>query len=407
MDLSKAFDTIDHQILLAKLNHYGIINTELNWFTSYISDRTQYVEIRDTKSAVRNITTGVPQGSILGPLLFLIYINDLAQSCTTFNPIMYADDTNLISTICNFTTPDTDPSHNLNSELLKITDWLAVNKLSLNAKKTKMMVFHHEKKRLKPTETPELTINDQPIEKVNEFKFLGITIDTHLNWKPHINYIGNKLARITGILTRLKHSLPNDTLKIIYDALFLSHINYGLTAWGGNLKNTSRIGKLQKKAIRAITNSKYNAHTAPLFKSLQCLRLNDIHNLACFKFYYKCKHGHVPHYFQHFFDPCAYPEHHNTPRPHRQIQAPRRYENTINDLPYTQNNINITTTNKIFSRACLRHTLPKLINENDFPDIVLDKIDTHSYKGFTNYAKKYIIATYVTECNTPNCYICT
>jgi hypothetical protein len=147
---------------------------------------------------------------------------------------MYADNINLLSTTCNFTTSDADLTHNINSSLSKITDWLAVNKLSLNASKTKMMIFHHSQQKLKQTEIPLLKVNNQPIERAHKFQFLVIIIDSHLTWKPHQNYIGNKLARVGGILTRLKHYLPSDTLKLIYEVLLLSHVNYGITVWAGN-----------------------------------------------------------------------------------------------------------------------------------------------------------------------------
>ena len=124
-----------------------------------------------------------------------------------------------------------------------------------------------------------------PIERVTCFKFLGVIIDSNLTWSHHINYISNKLTRICGVLSRFKHYVPVLIMKIIYNSLFLSHLNYGITAWGFNVG--PRIKTLQKKAIRVIYNAKYNSHTTPMFQNLHLLQAVDIFKLACFKFIYK------------------------------------------------------------------------------------------------------------------------
>ena len=146
MDLSKAFDTLDHGTLLKKLNYYGISDTALEWFRSYLSHRSQYAELNGVSSARQTITTGVPQGYILGPLLFLIYMNDIPQSNQSFRFILYADDTNLFTTV-EYSLPISisNVSEILNNELKEINDWLSLNKLTLNIQKTNLWFFIHIK----------------------------------------------------------------------------------------------------------------------------------------------------------------------------------------------------------------------------------------------------------------------
>ena len=193
LDISKAFDTLNHDILLTKLRYYGIEGVALNWFQSYLTKRTQYVQYNDTSSSKREIETGVPQGSILGPLLFIIYMNDIHTVSQKFTFIFYADDRTLISPLCSFihsSQSDMDHVSTIkNMELSKISDWLAVNKLSLNTAKTKFMLFHNYKKTINEDDIPHLTINDTIIERVTEFYFLGLIINEFMNWNYHASKI--------------------------------------------------------------------------------------------------------------------------------------------------------------------------------------------------------------------------
>ena len=177
LDLSKAFDTLDHSI--DKLKHYGICHKSISLLKSYLSHRKQYVTWNDIDSQYNSINTGVPQGSILGPLLFIIYINDFSKASELFDFIMYADDTTLMSVLNAF---GINKDMKLNDELHKVSEWLLVNRLSLNTDKTKCMIFHQCNKIV---EIPNVKINNVEIECVNNFNLLGININKNLNWKHH------------------------------------------------------------------------------------------------------------------------------------------------------------------------------------------------------------------------------
>ena len=152
----------------------------------------------------------------------------------------------------------------INIELSKISDWLAVKKLSLNTAKTKFMLFHNYQKTIDEDDIPHLIINDTIIERVTEFNFLGLTINEFMNWNYHASKISNKISRTLGVMNRLKRYLPLSAMKRMYCSLILSHLQFAITSSGFEWK---RLSKLQKRAIRIMTNSKYNAHTDPLFKS--------------------------------------------------------------------------------------------------------------------------------------------
>ncbi len=189
IDLKKAFDTVDHGLLIKKMGRYGIANIELNWFHSYLSNRRQTVTVNGEKSEPMEITYGVPQGSIMGPLMFNMYVNDLPDVNTKSRIVMYADDTAIVFT-------DSDPRSiqtALNQDLALVKNWLDENKLTLNAKKTKFMVFG-TRRRLKKCRNIRINLENEEIERVETFKYLGVWLDEVLNFNAHVEKLSKKIS---------------------------------------------------------------------------------------------------------------------------------------------------------------------------------------------------------------------
>ena len=289
VDLQKAFDTVNHNILLKKLEHYGIRGLANELLKSYLSNREQYVSIDGFESCTLKIEHGVPQGSVLGPLLFLIYINDLHKCIKNSDTFHFADDTNLLHIL---------KKHNgrykvrkFNVDLKALMHWLLANKISLNATKTEIIYF-----RDRSIQKPELQIklNGVKLEPANQIKYLGLLFDEHITWGPYINNLTSKLKRANNLLAISRHYVPRHFILQMYYAQFYSHLTYGCQLWGEKLKIDSPLHTLQKKAIRLITFSDFNAHTGPLFKELKIIKIKDIIEMQNILLAHKVISGNCP-----------------------------------------------------------------------------------------------------------------
>ena len=275
IDLKKAFDTVNHKILLKKLYAYGIRGSILKWLDSYLSDRLQYVYYNGSESNSDSITCGVPQGSILGPLLFIIYMNDIFNVSNFLFTILYADDTCVIANGVNIY----DLMNLLNKELSLISIWLKSNKLSPNVKKSYYVLFHRAKIKI-PTCSISLIIDNCTISKTDCFKYLGVIIDCKLSWIPHITYVKNKVSKGIGIIYKARRYLNRRSLLNLYHSFVYPYLIYSVEVWGNAAQcHINQLLLVQKRIIIIISYSEYKAPSTPLFRSLDILPIDKlVHN---------------------------------------------------------------------------------------------------------------------------------
>jgi hypothetical protein len=307
LDLKKAFDVCSHEILLKKLQKMGVRGNTYNWFKNYLAGRSQFVDINGNKSENLEINISVIQGSILGPILFLCYINDFYTATTLFS-VLFADDTTGLGKGKNLR----ELTMYVNDELQKIANWFRSNKMAVNTSKTKFIVFRTRGKRIDPDDCRLMFNNNEigqianpdlivPVTRIHSdgeeksFKLLGVLFDEYLSFEFHISSLCAKISKSLYCLNRIKNFVTPPAMKMLYFAMVHSHIVYCLNVFSSANVTTLKPLKLkQKEAIRIVCNAGFREHTGPLFKRLGILPLDELIMYSQLKFMHAFFHNKLP-----------------------------------------------------------------------------------------------------------------
>lgn len=310
LDLQKAFDTVDHEILLSKLSYYGIRGVMLSWIKNYLYNRKQYTVANNVASDLGSITCGVPQGSVLGPLLFLLYMNDIKNSVPDNDIKLFADDTNVFI----FGNSLTSLEYQANKCLKNLELWFNANKLSLSIDKTCYSVFTGNKRSLADA-TLNVVINGQQINKVSSCKYLGVFIDDALKWNVHIDYVYSKIIKFASFFYKLRSFVPKECLCKIYYAFVFPYINFGVEIYA-NCSNAAldKLIKLNNKLLRILLDKKYDTPNIELYRIINSLPIPLLHEMKLLEIVHKCYyHKHLlPEIFQNYFVTNNLVHHHHT-----------------------------------------------------------------------------------------------